>query len=51
MAKCAAGEVWGDFGCRPKAQPSVLMKAARRIKSMRLQRKLSKQSAPDAKPQ
>jgi hypothetical protein len=31
-AKCAAGEVWGDLGCRPAAEPSILVKAARRIK-------------------
>jgi hypothetical protein len=22
-APCPAGEVWGDFGCRPKAQQSI----------------------------
>lgn len=50
-AKCAAGEVWGDVGCRPAAQPSVLVKAARRIKTFRLHRKLTKQPEPETKRQ
>jgi hypothetical protein len=51
MAKCAAGEVWGDLGCRPVAKPSILVKAARRIKTIRLRRKPSTQPETDAKPQ
>jgi hypothetical protein len=47
-AKCAAGEVWGDLGCRPTAKPSILVKAARRVKAIRLHRKPSTQAKPDA---
>ena len=50
-AKCAAGEVWGDLGCRPAAQPSILVKAARRIKTIRLRRKPSTQPAANAEQQ
>jgi len=47
-AKCAAGEVWGDLGCRPATQPSLLTKAARRIKSMQMRRKKPKHFEPKA---
>jgi hypothetical protein len=32
-ASCPAGEVWGDFGCRPRAQQSIAVRAAKRIKN------------------
>ena len=48
-AKCAAAEVWGDLGCRPASQPSLLTKAARRIKSMQMRRKKPKHFEPAAK--
>jgi hypothetical protein len=50
-AACATGEVWGDLGCRPAAKPSILMKAARRIKAIRLRRNPSTPREPDAKQQ
>ena len=50
-AKCAAGEVWGDLGCRPKSQPSLMTKAAQHIKTMRLHRKKPKHFEPAAKSQ
>jgi hypothetical protein len=50
-AKCAAGEVWGDLGCRPAAKPSILVKATRRVKAIRLHRKPSTQAKPDAQQQ
>jgi hypothetical protein len=37
-AQCRPGEVWGDVGCRPKASPSVLVRAARRIRKIRIRR-------------
>jgi len=47
-AKCAAGEVWGDLGGRPASQPSLLTKAARRLKSVELRRKKPKHCEPKA---
>jgi hypothetical protein len=44
-APCPAGEVWGDLGCRPKAQPSIAARAAKRIKS-----RFRKPRTPDANP-
>jgi hypothetical protein len=32
-ARCPPGEVWGDLGCQPKAQPSLASRAAKRINS------------------
>jgi hypothetical protein len=32
-ARCPPGEVWGDVGCRPKAQPSLAARAAKRIRN------------------
>jgi len=30
---CAKGEVWGDVGCQPKAQPSPMARAAKKVKA------------------
>jgi hypothetical protein len=48
-AQCRPGEVWGDVGCRPKPSPSILVKAARRLKRIRFRRKRS-QAAPAPSP-
>jgi hypothetical protein len=32
-SRCPAGEVWGDLGCQPKAKSSLMVRAAKRIKS------------------
>jgi hypothetical protein len=32
-SKCAKGEVWGDFGCQPKTEPSLMARAAKKLKT------------------
>ena len=31
--KCANGEVWGDLGCQPRTQPSLMARAAKKVKT------------------
>ncbi len=49
-AKCAAGEVWGDLGCQPAAQPSLLVRAGRKIKA-RLRHRISAKPQPETRQQ
>ena len=46
-ARCPAGEVWGDLGCRPKAQPSIVTRAAKRIRG---RFRKTPPATPDANP-
>jgi hypothetical protein len=49
-AKCPAGEVWGDVGCQPATQPSLLVRAGRKIKA-KLRHKITAKPQPDTRQQ
>jgi len=53
MAQCKPGEVWGDVGCRPKAEPSPLVRAVKHLQpdhSLRKKKKKPKPAAAEASP-
>ena len=50
-AQCRPGEVWGDLGCRPATQQSIVVRAVKRFRANRAQKKKSKITVPESQRQ